>query len=62
MSAVEALKKTNMFLYYVYIIKCSDNSYYTGITNNVEKRFEEHQSGNKKDSYTYKRRPLSLEF
>ena len=51
-----------MYSYYVYVLKCSDNSYYTGITNNIEKRFDQHQSGIKKDSYTYKRRPLSLEF
>ena len=51
-----------MYLYYVYILKCSDNSYYTGITNNIETRFSEHQSGYIKDSYTYKRRPLSLDF
>lgn len=51
-----------MYLCYVYILKCSDDSYYTGITNNIETRFSEHQSGYKKDSYTYKRRPLSLDF
>ncbi|MCF6347745.1 MAG: GIY-YIG nuclease family protein [Flavobacteriaceae bacterium] len=51
-----------MYSYYVYILKCSDNSYYTGITNDLDKRFKEHQLGYKKDSYTYKRRPLSLEF
>jgi putative endonuclease len=51
-----------MYHYYIYILKCSDGSYYTGITNDLEKRFKEHQSGHKKDSYTYKRRPLSLEF
>ncbi|WOD42066.1 GIY-YIG nuclease family protein [Hwangdonia lutea] len=51
-----------MYFYYVYIIKCFDNSYYTGITNNTEKRFEEHQMGYTKDSYTYKRRPLIMEF
>ncbi|MCC1483000.1 GIY-YIG nuclease family protein [Winogradskyella immobilis] len=51
-----------MYLYYVYILKCTDNSYYTGITNDISKRFIEHQSGYKKDSYTYKRRPLKLEF
>ncbi len=51
-----------MYSYYVYILKCSDNSYYTGITNNLERRFNQHQSGTKKDTYTYKRRPLSLEF
>lgn len=51
-----------MYFYYVYILKCSDNSYYTGITNNLEKRFNEHVFGKYRDCYTYKRRPLSLEF
>ena len=51
-----------MKLYYVYILKCSDNSYYTGITNDVERRFLEHQSGINPKSYTYSRRPLSLVF
>ena len=51
-----------MYLYYVYIIKCSDDSYYTGITNNIEKRFKEHELGFKRDSYTYKRRPSILAF
>ncbi|WP_242085975.1 GIY-YIG nuclease family protein [Aestuariivivens sediminis] len=51
-----------MRVYYVYILKCNDDSYYTGITNNVEKRFAEHQTGMLKDAYTYKRRPLTLEF
>ena len=51
-----------MLFYYVYILKCKDGSYYTGITNTIEKRFIEHQSGHNKNSYTYKRRPLSLEF
>ena len=51
-----------MYFYYVYIIKCSDDSYYTGITNNIEKRFKEHELGYNKDSYTYKRRPLVLDF
>ena len=51
-----------LYFYYVYILKCSDNSYYIGITNDLDKRFKEHQFGHKKDSFTYKRRPLSLEF
>ncbi len=29
----------------VYIVRCSDGSLYTGITTNVERRFEEHRSG-----------------
>jgi len=51
-----------MFSYHVYILKCSDDSYYTGITNNLERRFNEHNLGLKKDSYTHSRRPLILEF
>ncbi|MES2591200.1 MAG: GIY-YIG nuclease family protein [Bacteroidota bacterium] len=46
--------------YYVYILKCDDDSYYTGITNNINRRFAEHQSGIDKESYTYNRRPVEL--
>jgi len=48
--------------YYVYILKCSDNSYYTGVTNNVERRLLEHESGINPECYTFKRRPLELVF
>ncbi|TXE08986.1 GIY-YIG nuclease family protein [Gelidibacter salicanalis] len=51
-----------MKFYYVYILKCSDETYYTGFTSNLEQRFMEHQSGKYKESYTYNRRPLLLEF
>lgn len=50
------------YQYFVYILKCADNSFYTGITNNLAKRYEEHQLGKKRDCYTYKRRPLELVF
>ncbi|MES2680933.1 MAG: GIY-YIG nuclease family protein [Bacteroidota bacterium] len=45
---------------YVYILKCSDGSYYTGVTNNPERRLEEHNFGINKDAYTYSRRALEL--
>ena len=32
-------------MWHVYILKCSNGSLYTGITNNMERRFEEHVSG-----------------
>ena len=32
-------------MYYTYMIRCKDNSLYTGITNNIENRFNMHQSG-----------------
>ena len=49
-----------MKTYYIYILECSDGSYYTGITNDIERRLIEHQSGEDKKSYTYKKRPVKL--
>jgi len=48
--------------YYIYILHCSDGSYYTGITSNLSKRVQEHSYGKYKESYTYKRRPVELIF
>jgi len=48
--------------YFVYILLCSDNSYYTGITNNLERRLYEHENGIDPKSYTFKRRPVKLAF
>ena len=45
--------------YFVYILECSDKSYYTGVTNNLEKRLAEHQSGTI-HSYTSTRLPVRL--
>ena len=45
---------------FVYILLCSDNTYYTGVTENVYKRFNEHQDGKYFGSYTYNRRPVQL--
>ncbi len=47
--------------YFVYILKCSDVSYYTGVTNNLERRLEEHNSGIIK-GYTSSRLPVKLVF
>ena len=54
--------KTYMKNYFVYILKCSDDSFYTGITNNIEKRLAEHNSDYSVTSYTFKRRPVQLVF
>lgn len=48
--------------YFVYIVKCKDNSYYTGITNDFERRVDEHNGGSDRNSYTYPRRPVELVF
>ena len=34
-------------MYYTYMIRCEDNSIYTGMTNNLERRLEEHKTKNK---------------
>lgn len=47
-------------MYYVYILICSDSTYYTGITNNLRRRLIEHNSGINKKSYTFRRRPVDL--
>ncbi|MCX2475741.1 GIY-YIG nuclease family protein [Pedobacter sp. MC2016-05] len=44
--------------YTVYILACSDKSYYTGVTNDVDRRLYEHQNAINPESYTAKRRPL----
>ena len=48
--------------YYVYILECSDKSYYTGVTNNLERRMWEHETGFNPNCYTFKRRPLILRY
>jgi len=48
--------------YYVYIVKCNDESFYIGITNNLERRIYEHNIGLKEDCYTFKRRPITLKW
>ena len=49
----------NLFKAWVYILKCSDNSYYTGKSQSLEARIEQHQQGTYK-GYTYSRRPVTL--
>jgi putative endonuclease len=49
-----------MKTFYVYILKCKDNSFYTGFTSNLEKRINEHNQGIHPESYTFKRRPVEL--
>ncbi len=45
----------------VYILRCSDNSLYTGITNDIERRTEEHNKSNVVGSkYVRSRRPATL--
>ena len=42
----------------VYILECNDKTLYTGITNNLDKRIEQHNSGTDGAKYTRARRPV----
>lgn len=44
---------------YMYVVKCKDNTLYTGYTNNLEKRIMMHNKGNGA-KYTKSRRPVQL--
>lgn len=46
--------------YYVYMVCCSDSSYYIGVTNDYESRLNDHQNGVDPKAYTFKRRPVKL--
>jgi putative endonuclease len=48
--------------YFVYVVECADASYYTGITNDLERRLLEHNNGADVRCYTFKRRPLVLKY
>lgn len=45
-------------MFTVYIIKCADGTYYTGQTNNIERRFSEHLRG--RCSYTAKHKAKQI--
>ena len=48
--------------YYVYILLCTDNTYYTGVTNDLETRLLYHQNGYNPNCYTFHRRPVEIVF
>ena len=47
-------------MYYVYMLRCIDNSLYTGTTNDVNKRYEKHLLGTGA-KYTRAHKPVSIE-
>ncbi|NMB70278.1 GIY-YIG nuclease family protein [candidate division WWE3 bacterium] len=46
--------------YFVYLVKCSDNSLYCGYTTDLDQRINEHNNSNKGAKYTKYRRPVKL--
>lgn len=46
--------------WYVYVIRCADNSLYTGITTDINRRFKEHVSEKTGAKYTRGRKPVAV--
>ena len=53
-------RKTNLPEWYVYIIRASDGSLYTGVTTDVMRRFKEHRSSDKRAKFFRGRQPLGV--
>ena len=51
-------KRTGRFS--VYIVACSDGTYYTGYTNDLEKRIKEHNDSKRGAKYTRYKRPVKV--
>jgi putative endonuclease len=49
-----------MRVYYVYMLRCIDGTFYVGMTNDITRRYDEHCAGRHQTCYTHTRRPLRL--
>ena len=47
-------------IWHIYMVRCSDGTLYTGITNDLKKRIEAHNSAKDGARYTRSRRPVKL--
>jgi len=46
--------------WFVYILRCNDNSFYTGVTTDIDRRLQEHNSAGSTTRYTRGRQPVVL--
>jgi len=46
--------------WYVYMVRCADDSLYTGVTNDLQQRMFDHNNSDKGAKYTKARRPVVL--
>jgi putative endonuclease len=49
-----------MSIFWVYILHCKNDTYYTGYTNDIEKRYQSHLDGTSKCKYTMSFKPLRI--
>lgn len=54
------LAEGRLILYYVYILKCADETLYTGWTTDLKRRASEHNGTKKGSKYTRARRPVNI--
>mgnify|MGYP001573178232 FL=1 len=47
-------------MYFIYLLRCCDNSLYCGQTNDLKRRIQEHNNDDSKSKYTRARRPVKL--
>ena len=47
-------------VWYLYVVRCSDDTLYTGITTDLKRRLNEHNTSKRGAKYTKTRRPINL--
>ncbi|WP_121352885.1 GIY-YIG nuclease family protein [Flavisolibacter nicotianae] len=47
---------------FLYVVQCRDGFYYTGVTNDLKRRLQEHNEGVNLTCFTFKRRPVVLKY
>jgi len=52
--------KDAMKIWYLYVVRCSDDTLYTGITTDLARRLNEHNASKRGAKYTKTRRPINL--
>jgi putative endonuclease len=58
---IKPIKKSPRVAWFVYILHCKDNTLYTGVCTDLERRLNEHNNCNKKGArYTRPRRPVTM--
>ena len=50
----------NNQIWYLYVVRCSDSTLYTGVTTDLKRRLNEHNTSNRGAKYTKTRRPVKL--
>jgi len=46
--------------WFLYVLQCSDGTYYTGVTTDMKRRLKEHNTSNRGAKYTKARRPVKI--